>query len=267
MFKLGFIGTGVMAGAILDRTLINAKINGINAEDILVFDLDTSKTAIFSERGVQVAKDENEVFSNAETVLLGVKPQFFGSVMEKVTEIKCKNIISIMAGVKIETLRKVFGAELGIVRVMPNTPCRIGRGIVALCFDKVSEEIKAFVNGVFSGCGKTLEISEDKFDAVTGISGSGPAYLYMFADALIKSGENAGLTHEEAAALSFEMLEGSAAYAKDSGIPLEKMVDMVCSKGGTTIEAVNYFRSHDLYTTVDGAVSACIKRSKELSKN
>ena len=107
---------------------------------------------------------------------------------------------------------------------------------------------------------------KDKFDAVTSISGSGPAYVYMFADAMVKAGINGGLTEEESKLLALATIEGSALYASEAEFDLETLVQRVCSKGGTTIEAVNVFNEFDLYGIVDKAIGACRKKSEYLSE-
>lgn len=266
-YKLGFVGTGVMAGAILNRILDNPEAVNILPEDIIIFDISEEKVREFTAKGVAVASSANQIFSESEAVLLGVKPQFYREILEKTEKINASTIISIMAGIKIATLRKALGGTVGIVRVMPNMPCVTGKGMTALCFDNVGENMKAFVTAVFNACGKTIEITEDKFDAVTSISGSGPAYVYMFAEGLIKGGIEGGLTPEESRILALQTIEGAAALAAvQSDTGLGTLVDRVCSKGGTTIEAVTVFRERGLTDILKDGVKACREKSKLLSE-
>ncbi|HOB64677.1 MAG: pyrroline-5-carboxylate reductase [Clostridiales bacterium] len=265
-FKLGFLGAGVMAGAILDNVLINAGKLGVKPEDIAVYDIDGGKVAAYAQKGVYGAKSAGELFEECEIVLLGVKPQYYREILDGVTDYKCSAVVSIMAGVKIATLKGAIGKDIGIVRVMPNTPCRIGEGMSAVCFYNVDAVTADFIKGVFSCCGKVIEISEDKFDAVTSISGSGPAYVYMFADGLIKGGMDGGLTPEESRILALQTLIGAAKLAAADEIPLDILVDRVCSKGGTTIEAVDFFRQSSLPEIIKEGVKRCRDKSKLLSE-
>lgn len=267
-YKLGFIGAGVMAGSILERIISTGKLNdfGFKPSDIAVYDLDETKRIKFADMGVSVALSSEELLAESDTVLLGVKPQFYADILKAAPSINVKNVISIMAGVKIANLRKYFTPETGITRVMPNTPCRIGKGIAAVTFDNTDEAHEALVKGLLGVCGAVIVLAESKFDAVTSISGSGPAYVFMFADAMVRAGVEGGLSVEESRALTLATIEGSAAFASIAGEDLLTMTDKVCSKGGTTIEAVDVFRAKDLYGTVSEAIGACRKKSKFLSE-
>jgi len=264
-YKLGFLGAGAMAGAILDNAIDNAQSLGITPGALAVFDIDPAKRASYGQKGVYPAASAGELFAVCETVLLGVKPQYYAAILAEVKECNCKAVASIMAGVKIATLRKILGEEMGMIRIMPNMPCRIGEGMSALAFDKTEEGIAAFMTAVFGVCGKTLVISEDKFDAVTSISGSGPAYVYLFAAGLIKGGVDGGLTEEEARLLALQTIKGAAMLAASDDTAIDTLVDRVCSKGGTTIEAIDYYRAEDLPGVIGEGVKRCREKSKLLS--
>ena len=152
---------------------------------------------------------------------------------------------------------------------MPNLPCSIGSGMTAVDMSDFSNNIddSAFVNSVFNCLGNVLSVPEEKLNAVTGISGSGPAYVYMFIDGLIGAGIKQGLTEDEAKTLAVSTVFGGAdmvAHSEDKTI--EQLISAVCSKGGTTIQAVDSFRNDDMYGMIDRAVSACVKRAEELSE-
>lgn len=264
-YKLGIIGVGVMAGALLDRTLYNLYNINLAADEILIYDKDRDKMKSFHKRGVTVASSPNEVFESAETVLLGVKPQFYADILSKTSFVASKNIISIMAGVKIATLREALGDKIGIARVMPNTPCQVGKGTMALCFDKVEPKYCDFITEILKNSGEVIPLEESKFDAATSICGSGPAYVYLFAAGLIKGGLAGGLSYAESRAMALKTIEGAAALAAKSDVELDTLVDRVCSKGGTTIEAVEVFKTKDFENIIAEAVSACRVKSKELS--
>lgn len=267
VYKLGFVGAGVMAGAILSRALDNIAALGILPSDIAVFDPAEDKLTPYISRGVKKAASSDDIFASCETVLLGVKPQYYAEILSKIPLFHNKIVISIMAGVKIATLRKSLPGVSGIVRVMPNMPAQIGKGMSAICFDNVSENDKAFIVKLFESCGKTLVITEDKFDAVTSVSGSGPAYVYLFASGMVKGGIAGGLTEEESRLLALQTIEGAAALAAASpDFTLDTLVDRVCSKGGTTIEAVNLYREHHLPEMIGKGIEACREKSKLLSE-
>ena len=265
-YKLGFIGTGVMAGAIIKRIIGASESLNLDLSNIVAYDLDENKLNDFASLGISKGKSANDVLENAEIVMLGVKPQFYADILKTATCINAKTILSIMAGVKISTLRKYLGESIGIVRIMPNTPCVVGKGVMALTFYNCESDVKDFVLSLLNTCGKTLIIDESKFDAVTSISGSGPAYVYAFADAMVQAGIKGGLTKEESKLLTLATLEGSASYAGVAEFELDTLVDRVCSKGGTTIEAVTIFKNKGLAEIVGEGIDACREKSKLLSE-
>ncbi|MFI3229663.1 MAG: pyrroline-5-carboxylate reductase [Bacillota bacterium] len=267
MYKLGFIGAGVMAGAILDRIIDNIEHLDINVEDIAIYDLSTERCDYFAAKGVNVAQSANEICKQSEMVLLGVKPQFYADILAKIEEFNCKIVLSIMAGIKISTLKSAIKAEVGIVRMMPNTPCQVGKGVIAMCFDNICAQDKKLIASLMGSCGSTLEISDNQFDAVTSVSGSGPAYVYMFAEGLIQGGIAGGLSYEQSRLLALKTIEGTAILAANSPLSTDILVEKVCSKGGTTIEAVNSFRNDGLVDILKKGVEKCRARSQELSDN
>lgn len=265
-YKIGFIGAGVMAGAIIDRFIASFDKFNLKLDDLAVFDLNDEKMEKYRGLGLSVATSTNDLLLNSEIVMLGVKPQFYREILDQATEINANTIISIMAGVKISTLRSIVGNSIGIVRVMPNTPCTIGKGVMAVCYDGCLTENENLINQILNTCGKVINVTEDKFDAVTSISGSGPAYVYLFAQAMTQAGVKGGLTEEESKALALHTLEGSALYASQAEYDLNTLVDRVCSKGGTTIEAINVFKNEKLEEIVEKAIDACREKSKILSE-
>lgn len=264
-YKLGFLGVGVMAGAILDKVLDNLDGLGITSADIAAYDIDSAKLHTYSQKGINAAAGAQDLFGDCEIVIMGIKPQFYAEILSGVHVFNCKTVVSIMAGIKIATLRKALGGNAGIVRVMPNTPCKIGEGMSALAFDNVDEASAAFIKSIFASCGKIAEIAEQKFDAVTSISGSGPAYVYMFADGLIKGGIEGGLSAAESKQLALQTIIGAARLAMTDETPLDVLVDRVCSKSGTTIEAVDYYKEAGLTDIIKEGVTRCRKKSKLLS--
>jgi len=259
-YKLGVIGCGNMAEAIVSRACGTV----LKASEIQVFDSDSAKLAALSSKyGVKAAYSNSELVSSCEYVLFAVKPQSLGGLNIGNAAINC--LISIMAGVKIATLKANFNVSR-IVRVMPNTPCSVGVGMCALTFDGCTEKDKLFAKGLFNATGKTIELDESKFDAVTAVSGSGPAYVYYFIEAMTNGGVQEGLTYEESKTLAIQTVKGAAELAERSDIELSVLIDRVCSKGGTTIEAVNYLKEKDVGAIVCEAVRRCAEKSRELGK-
>ncbi len=267
MYKLGLIGAGVMAGAILDRVIDNVANLDLEISEVAVFDLSEDRCNYFKAKGVNILNSANEICEQAEIVLLGVKPQFYAEILEKITNYNCKIVMSIMAGIKVATLKKAIKSDVGIVRMMPNTPCQIGKGVVAMCFDGICDDDRAFITALMGGCGSTLEINDNQFDAVTSVSGSGPAYVYMFAEGLIQGGMAGGLSYEQSRLLALKTIEGTAMLASNSQLSTDVLVEKVCSKGGTTIEAVNSFKNDNLIEILKKGVEKCRARSQELSDN
>ena len=261
-YSLGVIGFGVMGQAIVTRALQDG---ALRPESVLVYDLDTSKIANCGNP-VHAATSIEELLAKSERVFFAVKPQQYVDAVTGKDFSGVKTILTIMAGVSIETLRKNTGFSGGIVRVMPNTPCALGKGICAYCLDRTLPEEEEFTLHILSSCGDVVRIEEGQFDAVTSVSGSGPAYVYMFAQGLIQGGVNGGLTYEQAKKLALNTLCGAAELAKHSEESLDVLIDRVCSKGGTTIEAVKSFRNDGLTDVIAKGVEACRKRSEELGK-
>lgn len=263
-YKLGIIGTGVMANAIVDR-VIEKKV--IKAKNISVFDIDEKKMLLMKEKGMSVAGSLQEMLDESENILLSVKPQHYSNILSDNNFEKIKNLISIMAGVKVGSIREYIGNDCGVLRVMPNTPCKIGKGFCALYFDKVDNESKKLFKDMFYSCGDISIIDEKNFDAVTSVSGSGPAYVYMYINGMIKGGMKGGLSYENAKKMAVATLIGASSLAKNSDEDMEKLIEKVCSKGGTTIEAIKVFRKNGLEDTIIEGIDACRNRSEEISKN
>lgn len=261
-FKLGIIGAGVMANALITQ-FINKNI--LDARKITVYDIDINKSKQI-EGNVHISENIKNLILNSEMILFAVKPQHYEEIVQSNNFTNEKIIISIMAGVKISTLRKRLKNDCGILRVMPNVPCKIGKGICALCFDKINNEKREFLLKLFASTGDIIEIEEEKFDAITSISGSGPAYVYMFIQGLIEGGIRGGLTYEESKHLAAATMIGGSELAKISEEPLNIMVDNVCSKGGTTIEAVNIYKEKNLVEIIAEGVVACYEKSRFLSE-
>jgi pyrroline-5-carboxylate reductase len=266
-YDLGIIGAGNMSRAITDG-ILRGKI--LDAGRIIISDTDAEKLNEVKKRGFAVASDNKFLAKNSRNILFAIKPQVFDAVADEIKDdIRADAVLSIMAGIKTAKIAAALNAALmniKICRIMPNTPCMIGKGICALTFVGYSDGEKGFVFGIFNALGETVELAESKFDAVTAVSGSGPAYVYSFLDAVIKGGVENGLTFGEAKRLAVSVFKGASELAGRSEQPLEILIKNVASKGGTTEAALKVFDQKGIIEAIKDGVSAAAKRSAELGK-
>lgn len=256
-YKMGFVGGGNMAQAII-KGIINKNIAPTSQ---IVVSTASKQGDIF---GAKIINDNDYICNNCEYVFLAVKPQVFKSIFANNNNYKCKYVVSVMAGITIQTIEKAF-KESQIVRTMPNTPCSIGQGMTAITNNKVDSQAQEFIQCIFNSVGKSIIVDENFFDAVTSISGSGPAYVYYFMDSMIKAGCDGGLSYEVAKELVSQTIIGAQGLASES-YDLNGLIEKVCSKGGTTIQAIQHFKNNHLDTIVKDGIELCRKRSEELSK-
>lgn len=262
-YKLGVLGTGFMAKAILQGILQNQLIS---AQEIVVFDVNTQQTESLQKQGVTVAKNALEVANSAEYLLFSIKPQNFSAVAAEIQNCTCNKFISIMAGVPIAKIQAAFCGIKKVARAMPNLPVAVSAGMTAMDVSAFEVEEKDFIVKIFASIGKVILVQEDKINAVTGISGSGPAYVFLFIKALMEAGVQQGLTEQESKTLAIQtVLGGALMVEKDFDTDLQTLIGAVCSKGGTTIEAIESFKKDNFEEEVHRAVAACVRRAKELS--
>lgn len=266
-YKLGVIGGGFMASAILKGAIYS---DFLKPKKIIVADASKEALDKLSYLGVNTTLNNRDVADNCEFLLFAVKPQNFLAVADSLRGLPVEKIITIMAGVKKQKIKELlFGEDIKVARAMPNLPCSIGSGMTAVDLSDFESSVDdcAFIESIFNSLGNVLTVPEEKLNAVTGISGSGPAYVYMFIDGLIKAGVKQGLTEDEAKTLAVSTVFGGAdmvGHSEDK--TLDELISAVCSKGGTTIQAVDSFKKDELYGVIDRAVSACVKRAEELSE-
>jgi pyrroline-5-carboxylate reductase len=253
--------------------------------DVAVYDPDASKTAELSG-GIAACADEAELLACSDIVVLAIKPQMFDEVVPRLAEIcgaeqaaagACphggadalgKVFVSIAAGVTIDWLARALGTDAKIIRVMPNTPAMVGDGMAALARSaSVTDDEFAAVRKLFESVGRAEEVTEDLLDAVTGISGSSPAYAYMYMQALIESGVRHGLDEKAARVFAAQSTLGAARMVlENEDVSVEQMRINVCSPGGTTIEAVKVLEGEGFMDTVKRAVYACVEKSRKMRK-
>lgn len=261
-YKIGFVGYGNMAGAIL---------NGIDSEKsidpctICVYDIDKSKKNIAESCGYGFADSASEIFDSCEYIFLCIKPQYFdemaNTVQNKDGEYK---LVSIMAGKNIAQIKAHFPSSK-VLRTMPNTPCLIGKGVVAICKNDFSDEEFAFAKSVFDTCSMTFESKEEDINKIIVASGSAPAYSFLFAEYLTEKCTEIGLDADLAKKLTLKTIIGACELALESDNSLETLCDNVCSKGGTTIEAVKTIKASEMKSILFEALQNCFDRANELT--
>lgn len=264
-FLFGFIGCGNM-GSALCRAVSKKHIKS----EIAVFDRHFEKVDALKDVAT-ICQNANEVALNCKFLFIGVKPQgyenTFNAIEEDLKNNKDVIIVSMAAGISIAGVTSYANGNYPVIRIMPNTPCQIGEGIILYtCNEKVSKNDKEqFVLALF-GAGLVDEISEDKIDVASCLSGCGPAFVYMYIDALRQVAVKLGLPEEKANLYALKTVEGSAKNAYKTGKPFDELIKAVCSPGGTTIEGVKSFEENNLYGIVEKAITASYKRTLELKK-
>ncbi len=262
-FQLGVIGGGFMAHAIIEGIL---KKKNIPAEQILVSEPQKEKVHSLREHGVVTTTDNRYLAENSQYVLFAVKPQTFALVAEEIKGIALNNAISIMAGVTKESIKNATGVQ-NVARAMPNLPCSVGKGMIGIDTSDYEVEGKKFIHSVFRATGKVEEVKESLLNAVTGVSGSGPAYVYLFMQALTEAGVAQGMSARKAKKFALQTLKGGVQLVeKNPKKSLQELIDAVSSKGGTTVAALNQFAADNFKGSVHRAVDAAVKRAEELSK-
>lgn len=265
--KFGFVGVGNMASAIISSILSSEHIK---PQQLFVFDPLTEKADSFSSKGVNVCSSCKDVVTSADFIFMCVKPQVFSEVSSQIKEFvtKDKCVVSIMAGIKIEKIKSAFDFLPHVIRIMPNTPLMLGIGASGLCrCDSTTDEEFNIVYNIFSSCGKAIVVNEDEISAVTALSGSGPAYFFKFARAIIEQGVSLGLSEEDCLTLVCQTMRGSAEMLEKSGKTADELITMVTSPKGTTLAANMSFDSNSFEPIVKEAVKACFDRAVELSQD
>jgi pyrroline-5-carboxylate reductase len=265
--KIGFIGAGNMAQAIIGG-IVNS--NMVSRENIMASNSGEKNLNITKEKyNILTTHDNKEVAGFADILFLAVKPHIYPMVIEEVKDYVKDNvlIVTIAAGVAIGFVEKSFERELKVIRTMPNTPALVGEGMTAVCSnDKVTKEELEEVLSLFNSFGKTEVIEERLMDAIPAVSGSSPAYVYMFIEALADGAVRDGISRAKAYKLAAQAVLGAAKMVIETGIHPGILKDNVCSPGGTTIEAVYALEKNNFRGTIIDAMKACTEKTKEMSK-
>ncbi len=261
-YTLGFIGCGNMGSA-----LVTAASREVVCTKIAVCDNNQDKTdRLEREFGVTVTSGTN-IAKHSRFVILGVKPQVMEDTLSEFADILCERedliVVSMAAGVTIKTIRSYIGEEVPMIRIMPNTPVAVGAGMILYSTDGVDEDSEKEFLTCFEKAGKFDKIAENKIDAASAISGSGPAYAYAFAEALADGAVECGLPRDKAALYAAQTLLGAAEMLLEKGHPAD-LKDAVCSPEGTTIAGMHALERAAFRSAVMDAVTAAHKRTLEL---
>ncbi|HWP98039.1 MAG TPA: pyrroline-5-carboxylate reductase [Syntrophomonadaceae bacterium] len=264
--SLGVIGCGKMAYALLKGLTASSCPDIAN---IYVNDVNPARTTLFSTEFNSVALEQWELIHKSGIILLAVKPQQVPQVLNltKTAWNEEKLLISVAAGITTGSLESLLGIEVPIVRVMPNTPCLVGSGVAALCPGKYtrSEDLDIAAN-LFAASGIALLMEEKNMDAVTAVSGSGPAYMFLVVEAMINAAVQVGLDSSVARQLVLKTAAGSIKMLEDTGEHPAILREQVCSPAGTTIAGVRQLEEHGLRGAFFQAIEKAFQRSIELGK-
>lgn len=263
--RLGFIGCGNMGGAILDG-IISSGI--INSKNINVYDISSSAIEHARAKGTNIAINIKELCEISDIILLAVKPNVVEEVLKSSEKLlEGKALLSIVAGVSCENLKKMANANVRILRIMPNTPAMVGEGATVLCSDNTfSEEEKKSAIEIFESVGIVEWVPEKLIDAVTGLSGGGPAYTAMFIEALADGGVREGLSRAAAYRLAAQTVLGTGKMIIETGMHPGVLKDMVSSPGGTTIEGVKALEKGGMRFAVQDAIAESTDKSRNLCR-
>ncbi len=263
--KIGFIGCGNMGTAML-RGILQA---GAVKPDELIASAksSTTKDRIKKELRIHLAESNQKAVQFSDIIFLAVKPQYYEQV---ITEMKAfvreeQIVVSIAPGKSLKWLENLFGRPVKLVRTMPNTPAMAGEGMTAYCANEyVTEEEKRQVAKICSYFGRAEEVSESLMDVVVSVSGSSPAYVFMFIEAMADAAVADGMPREKAYIFAAQAVLGSAKLVLETGMHPGVLKDMVCSPGGTTMEAVRVLEEKGMRSSVIEAMKACVKKAREM---
>ncbi len=264
MSKIGFIGTGVMGSAL-------ARAVSKNEKDIMLSNVPSAAAKVLAEELGAHSAENKTIAESCEYIVLAVKPQVIFSVLEEIAPVlKSRKddfvLISIAAGVTINSVKSAVGIDFPVIRLMPNTPVSVEKGVILCAFDGVKEKQKEEFFRMFSSAGLCDEIAEDKIDAAGALTGCGPAFAYIMMQALADGAVACGIDRKTATVYAEKTVAGAAELALLSGEHLEKLKDAVCSPAGSTIEGVNILENRSVRAAFADAVKASYKRNKELGK-
>ncbi|WP_433965534.1 pyrroline-5-carboxylate reductase [Tunturiibacter gelidiferens] len=264
--RVAVLGAGKMGGILLQAFLKN---NLLATEQIFATVQHAERAqALSAQFGVEVTTDNLAAAQQADVILLGVKPTQVPALIEEIRPALTpkKTVLSFAASVKTRSIEDGAGCELAVIRAMPNTPAMLAAGITALCCGRfVSAEQMAMAQKIFQTVGRTVVVDEKHMDAVTGLSGSGPAFLYIIIEALAEAGVNVGLPRDVATLLAAQTTLGSARMVLETGYHPALLKDAVTTPAGCTVDGILELEEGGLRVTLIKAVKRATQRAKELA--
>ncbi len=264
MYKVGVIGTGKMGGA-LTKAILDKKL--LSPGNLFIHDPIKEKLSPFIKEGAKPSSMD-ELSKKVDILIIAVKPNSVKSVLELIKD-KLRSsqmVVSIAAGVTISFIRKTLENSIPVVRVMPNAAILADEGMCVISQGPLKDAKKfEFIQRIFQTVGCVLELPENKLDAVTGLSGSGPAYVYKMIQGLIQGGEKAGLSKDTSKKLAAQTVLGAAKLIKETSKKLEELVSSIATPGGTTIEGLKILEKGNLIKLFSKAVIQATKRAKQIS--
>ncbi len=265
--RVAILGSGKMGGILLQAFLKN---NLASAENIFATVQHADRAmALSAQFGVDVTTDNLAAAEQADVILLGVKPLQVPGLVEQIRPALStdKVLLSFAASVKTRSIEEAAGCDLGVIRAMPNTPAMIGAGVTALCAGRfVTPEQMMVAQRIFHTVGRTVVVDEKHMDAVTGLSGSGPAFLYIIIEALAEAGVNVGLPRDVATLLAAQTTYGSARMVLETGYHPALLKDQVTTPAGCTVDGILELEEGGLRVTLIKAVKRATIRAKELAE-
>ncbi len=269
-FKYGFIGCGNMGSC-----LVSAVSKTVESKDVACCDFSLKKAETMKKQYGVTVSDIYEIAEKSKYIVLGVKPQGMENTLSGISDILKKRqdmgddfiIVTMLAGVTTEKIEKSLNFKCKVIRIMPNTPCQVGEGMVLYCANSLVADCEKaeFLNDM-QKAGLFDEIEESKIDMACAVSGCGPAFAYMFIDAIADGAVKCGLARDKALMYACKMLEGSAKMVMQTDVHPAKLKDNVCSPGGSTIEGVQTLEKYAFRSAVSESVISAYKRTVELGK-
>ena len=274
-YEIGFIGCGNMGSAIL-KGILGSSLS-VPGKIAASAHSESTRTHLKSEFKINIESDNSEIVKNSKVIFIAVKPAVFGQISDSVKGMFSSDqlIISVMAGKSLDVINSALSSststdtdkKLQIVRAMPNTPALVGEAMSALSYSaSVTDSNKKLTSEIFNSFGKSEEISENLMDAVTGVSGSSPAYIYMMIEAMADEGVRAGLPRQKAYTFAAQAVLGSAKMVLETGKHPGELKDAVTSPGGTTIAGLAALEDMGFRGTVMEGIHAAIMKSIDMSR-
>ncbi len=263
--KIGFIGGGNMGGA-----LAQAAIHALGKENVLLSDSTPTATKVLSQNIGATPSTHKEIATTCRLIFIAVKPNVVPAVLEKLKPLLAERtdnyaLVSIAAGVTVESILRIVGEDVHVIRMMPNTAVSVGQGMIVFVPHCDDEDVRIFEEAM-SRAGMVDPINESLIDAATAVMGCGPAFAYMFIEALADGGVSCGLTRQEAKIYAAQMVAGAATMLLATGKHPGELKDAVCSPGGSTIQGVRTLEENGFRSAAVEAVIASYEKTKELGR-